>query len=132
MLSFLSIAPQEVVWRAQETVRELNRQPHLLLRIDITGLVFPHRDAPAFVRIALDRRRFVSSWITEISADSRTLSGYFAVDDAERGTIEFGYGSRVVGRVERPFDGRQVARLDRARLPKNIVIVSREYLGDKR
>jgi hypothetical protein len=131
-ISYVAVAPQEIRWSGQETVRELGGQPHLLLRLDVTGSLFPHRNAPAFLRIVRSAREGIVSWIAEVSPDGRTLSGYFGVDDATKGMIEYGYGQTILGRLERPFDATEVKRLDRARLPRETVIVTTEYLKGRR
>jgi hypothetical protein len=111
----------EFRWAGREVVRELNDRPHLLLRVEITGAFFPLRDAPAFVRIVRESGQVAESWFAEASEDGTTLVGYFPPGTDAEGIVEFGYGNKVMGRVSQPFTARGVERLDRARLPREVV-----------
>jgi hypothetical protein len=122
----------ELSWQAGEVVRELDDRPHLLMRIRLRGGSFPQLDAQPFVRV-LGRRDSSESWFAEVSEDQSSLSGYFSVDaPAAQGIIEYGYGSRVMGRAPGPFDPVKVRRLERDRLPKDLVPVTQQYIERKR
>ena len=122
----------ELTWRADEVVREIDDRPHLLARVEISGTYFPQRAAEPFVRVVVGRRRAVESWFAEVSDDNQHLRGYFPVDLPRRGAIEFGYGHRVMGRLPGRFDAGAVTRLDRHRLPRDVVVVSARYVAGKR
>lgn len=116
---------------AKEVIRELDYKPHLLTRITIRGMHFPHRSAEPFMRIAVGRRKPVSAWFAEIADDEQGLAGYFPVDLPARGTIEFGYGSQVMDRFTLAFDARKLARLDRKQVEKGAVEVTTKFLQAK-
>jgi hypothetical protein len=121
----------ELSWHAREVVRELDDRTHLLLRIRIRGGSFPQLDAPPFVRV-LGRRRSVESWFAQVAEDGSSLSGYFPVDARIlEGVVEYGYGSRVFGRVPAPFDPLEVERLERPRLPEDLVVVTEQFIRRK-
>lgn len=125
------LGQSEMSWEAGEVVRELDDRPHLLLRIQILGASFPHLDAQPFVRL-LGRRTLVESWFAMVAENKRSLSGYFGVDaPMVEGIIEYGYGSRVFGRIPAPFDPSKVKHLDRERLPADLVEVTEKYLRRK-
>jgi hypothetical protein len=122
----------EVSWQAAEVVRELDDRPHLLLRIRLRGGSFAQLDAQPFVRV-LGRRAASESWFAEVSEDQTSFSGYFSIDaPAAPGIIEYGYGSRVMGRLPGPFDPGKVKRLERDRLPKDLVPVTQQLIDRKR
>jgi len=112
------ITPMEATsWNAKEVVKEVNRKPHLLVRLEVHGSYFPSRAAPPFVRIVPDEGNPVDAWFTEETPDNRSLVGYFPVDLPQAGRIEFGYGDAVVGRVRAALDAGKIPRLDRNRIP---------------
>ncbi|NEM06057.1 hypothetical protein [Geodermatophilus normandii] len=101
-------------WRARETVREVAAGPHLLLRLDVLGPTFPHRDVVPFVRLS-DGRSSTAALMTEVSDDGTSLHAYFPTDVPLTGRIEFGYGSEVLGTL--PIEtGGEVERLEMARI----------------
>lgn len=122
----------ELSLRAQEVVKEIDDRPHLLVRIEIGDGYFPHRAPEPFVRIVRSKGKTEASWFTAISDDNRRLMGYFSTDLPRQGTVEFGYGSEVLGRLRVRFESKAVVRLDRERLSKDVVVVSAEYLKSKR
>lgn len=111
----------EFRWAGREVVRELNDRPHLLLRVEIAGALFRLRDAPAFVRIVREGGQVAESWFAEVPDDGTALVGYFAPGTNVEGIVEFGYGNEVMGRASQPFTAKRVERLDRARLPREVV-----------
>jgi hypothetical protein len=118
----------EVSWQADEVVRDLNDRPHLLTRIQLRGASFPQLNAQPFVRV-LGRRRSVESWFAEVADDQSSLTGYFALNTPlAAGVIEWGYGSRVWGRITGRFDDRNIQRLERERLPRNVVPVTEQLI----
>jgi len=122
----------ELRWQAQEVVREVDHRPHLLVRLAVQGGYFPHRAAVPFVRIIAGGRTVTEAWFTEITGDSSALMAYFATDLPADGIIEFGYEEQVLGRVPAVFDGKQIQRLDRKRLPVEVIETTSEYLREKR
>jgi hypothetical protein len=118
-------------WQAREVVKEIDDRPHLVARVEIAGTYFPHRAPEPFVRIVRGDQEVIESWFADISDDNRKLIGYFPVDVPLRGIAEFGYGQEVMGRIELA-EGPQaegVQRLDRQRLPDDLVVVSAEHLA---
>jgi hypothetical protein len=128
---FLSPKPSELLWQAREVIKNVDERPHLVVRIDISGAYFPHRAAEPFVRIVTDRDQVVFNWFAEVADDNRGLVGYFPTDLPGRGTIEFGYGGKILGRAWVEFESKAVKKLDRTRLAKEVVEVSAEYLKTK-
>lgn len=122
----------ELTWQAQEVVREVDHRPHLLLRVTVRGGYFPHRAPVPFLRIAEVGEAAVRAWFTEISGDSSAMVGYFATDVPRGGVIEYGYDDEVLGRVPARFSAGPVKRLERERLPGNVVEVTRGFLEEKR
>jgi hypothetical protein len=121
----------ELSWQASEVVRELDDRPHLMTRIQLRGGSFPHLDAQPFVRVR-GRRVSVESWFAEVADDQASLTGYFPVDASMAdGVIEYGYGSRVFGRVPGPFDPLRVEHLDRDRLPRDLGLVTERFIRRK-
>jgi hypothetical protein len=124
-------ARSELSWQAGEIVRELDDRPHLLTRIVLKGGSFPQLDAQPFIRV-VGRREALESWFAEIADDGTSMSGYFAVDAPPTdGIIEYGYGSRVWGRIPGPFDPLKIERLERERLPQEVVPVTHRYIRRK-
>lgn len=123
--------PTDLSWQGREVVREIDDRPHLLVRIDIRDGHFPQRAPVPFARIA-GRRERVDSWFAEIAEDERTLHAYFPTDVPRSGVLEFGYGATVMGRVSLEFREEAVRRLERERLPKEVVRVSRDLLLQQR
>lgn len=110
----------EFRWTGREVVRELNDRPHLLLRVEIRGAYFPLRAPEPFIRIVREEGT-VESWFAEVAEDHAALRGYFPPGTDTDGILEFGYGAKVMGRVGQPFTPKAVERLDRTRLPRDVV-----------
>lgn len=104
-------------WSGAEVVLDLWRRPHLLIRIRVTGVFFPHRDAEPFVEVGETRSRFV-----RIAQDSLTAEAYFDRPPDEGGAVRFGYGRRVHAISRRPYSSARVKRLDRDLLPPETVV----------
>ena len=113
---------------AKEVVRELNGRPHLVVRIEVSGDHFPDRDAQPFVIIRVGRQKYFKDLFTEVSPDNSGLVGYFPVHIPPKGEIAFGYGDEIWGFVEGGLTAEQVTRLDRKKLPKEIVIADEEFV----
>jgi hypothetical protein len=123
------VQPIQVSWQAQEVVREIAGRPHLLLRVTIRGGYFPQRALVPWVRLAAGEAVPARAWFTEISDDSNELRGYFPTDVSLDGTVEYGYGPQVYGRALDRFDAGAVTRLDRGRLPTDVIDTTRAYLA---
>jgi hypothetical protein len=120
--------PPQLTWQAEEVVREIDGRPHLLVRVSIRGGFFPQRALVPFVRLVDGDKPSVRAWFTEIRDDSNELLGYFPTDMTGGGVLECGYGQDVVGRSSIRFDPRSIKRLDRARLPKGMTVVTGAYM----
>jgi hypothetical protein len=112
----------------KEVVKILDERPHLLLRLEVSGEYFPHRDAPPFVMLQRGETEFIKDLFTEVSPDNQMLLGYLRVDLPTGGSIVFGYGDEIWGTVPGEFNMESVARLDRERLPENLVIVDADFM----
>lgn len=114
--------------RIKEVVKILNDRPHLLVRVEVSGEYFPHRNAPPFILIKTGRKRTFKDLFTEVSPDNHNLLGYLPVDIPIGGIIEFGYGDEIWGSVPGVVDAESVERLDKQRLSKEIVVVDGEFM----
>lgn len=113
--------------RVFETLLELFERPHLLVAIEVRGALFPHRNAQPFVRVANADGRGPRSWITRVAEDGSAITGYFATDARiDGGTLEFGYGNAVYGRI--PSFRAEVDKLDRRALDVEPVVVTTELI----
>lgn len=118
-------------WSAKEVIKEIDKKPHLLIRIEISGSHFPHRALEPFMKIRVNKEEIMSSWFTDVSRDNSKLIGYFPIDLPSKGVIEFGYGNQVMGIVDEKIDFDVISHLDREQLPEKVVAVSVKYLKAK-
>ncbi|HII81638.1 MAG TPA: hypothetical protein HA261_14910 [Methanosarcina sp.] len=118
--------------QAREVVRVLDNQPHLLVRMEISGEYFPHRAPHPFVMIKVNEKEYFKDLFTEVSPDNQKLLGYLPINIPSKGVIVFGYGDEIWGAVPGEFDKESVTRLDKKRLPKEIVIVDDDFLRRKK
>lgn len=126
MWEHLTASTRDFSLRAEEVIREITPRPHLLLRITVLGPRFPHLDSEPFVRIVGTREK-AEAFMTEISADEKELRAYFPTDTAVSGSVEFGYASKVVGRI--PIRRLKIARLDMKRVESEVHRVTRRSPG---
>jgi hypothetical protein len=108
----------------KEVVRVLNDRPHLLVRVEVSGEYFPHRAPHPFIRIKVGNEKYFNDLFTEVSPDNQKLLGYFPVNVPARGIIEFGYGAEIWGTVPAEFSAKSVTRLNREKLPKDLVVTN--------
>lgn len=120
--------PPQLFVQAHEVVKEIDDRPHLLVRIDISGPFFPHRAPEPFVRIITSERLTVECWFADVLDNNRKLVGYFPVDLPDDGMIEVGYGDELMATLPAEFRSEAVIRLDRERLPEEVVVVTAEFL----
>ena len=118
------IESERLHWEARQVVRDLNNEPHLLMRVKLSGTFFPQRSEEPFVRVGDIRSRFA-----EISDDGQSVRGYFDRPLAPRGVVEFGYGNDVILRVRSRFSPDGVRMLDPKRLPPKTRFRER-FFGD--
>lgn len=107
--------------QTKEVVRVLNNQPHLLVRIIIKGGYFPFKSVDPLIRIETNKETYSNNLFAEISPDNSKIIGYFPIN-IQSGTIEFGYEDEIWGSLPGKFNTESITRLDREKLPKNIVI----------
>lgn len=112
----------------KEVIKTLDKRPHLLVRVEVSGEYFPHRDAPPFVVIRSGRDRSFKDLFTEVSPDNQKLIGYLPVDLPEGGVIEFGYGNEIWGAVPVELTRESVERLDRERIDREVIVVDRAFM----
>jgi hypothetical protein len=108
----------------------LNDRPHLLVRIAIDGDHFPFRSVDPLIRIAIGRETYVGQLFAEVAPDQSKIIGYFPVD-VPKGSIEFGYEDEIWGTLPGEFVEESVSRLERKRLPKDIVVVDHEFMRNR-
>jgi hypothetical protein len=128
----MELPHEDLSWQAREVVREVDHEPHLLVRLAVAGGYFPQRALVPIMRIVQGDEIVAHSWITEISADNRTLLGYFPTDLPEEGVIEFGYPDQPLGRLRVELGGDAIRRLDRHRVDERVVEASSDYIRRKR
>lgn len=118
--------------QAREVVRVLDDRPHLLIRVEVSGEYFPHRAVHPFVMVKVGEQEYFKDLFTEVSPDNEKLIGYLPINIPSNGIIVFGYGNEIWGAMPGEFDTASVARLDRNKLPKDIVIVDDNFLRRKK
>jgi hypothetical protein len=114
------IESERLQWEARQVIRDLYHEPHLLLRLKLTGTQFMHLSEEPFVVVGGTRSRFV-----KIAEDGSAACAYFDEPLPLRGRIEFGYGNDILLRFPRTFDTGSVKRLDPKKLPKNTKLLER-------
>lgn len=117
--------------QAKEVVRVLNDRLHLLVRIIIDGNHFPFRSVDPLIRIAVGNEKYFNDLFAEVAPDNSKIIGYFPVK-IPKGTIEFGYEDEIWGTLPDEFSPESVSRLDRKRLPKDVVIVDDGFLQGRK
>ena len=103
-------------WEARESLLDVNGVPHLFLRIKLTGTEFP---LVAQVPQAWVGKTFAKHVL--ITEDRRTVRAYFDSPPPEGGEIYFGHLGKAELRFG-PFRTATLVKLDRSRLPKNVVL----------
>lgn len=116
----------------KEVVKVLNDRPHLLVRMTISGSYFPHRAPHPFIHVRVGEREYFTDYFSEVSDDNQKLIGYLPVDFPEKGVIEFGYGNEIWGTIPGEFSRDSVQTLDRQRLPRDILIVDRDFVNRRK
>jgi len=106
----------EVRIEAKEVVRDLFGKPHVFLRIRLTGWHFPHR---AQEPVALVGE--VVSRMVLIDQDELTANCYFDHDLPRAEIVSFGYGKTILWDFNLPEGVFAIPRLERSRLPKELV-----------
>ncbi len=119
------IESERLRWEARQVLRDLHQEPHLLMRLKLTGTYFPQRALEPFVIVGKVRSRFV-----EITDDGLSANAYFDEPLPEGEKPEFGYGEEVLLRFPRAFDNDAFQPLDPERLPRNTRFTAR-FLGDQ-
>jgi len=100
-------------WEAKEVVRDVAGRPHLMIRVRLTGPVFPERALEPVVRIGAIKARMV-----EIEKPGNAARAYFDRRPPDEGVIEYGYDDDDVWyRFPRRFTYAGMPQLDRERLP---------------
>lgn len=98
----------------REVVRDVAGHPTVLWRLTLTGWHFVDRDSKAFMVVGDAVSDFV-----RITLDG-VAHGYFGRRIPEAKRVSFGYGRVVAWDFDLDLDGK-VERLDRARLPKDVL-----------
>lgn len=103
-------------WEAREVMLDVNGRPHLFVMIKLTGTEFPVIAQIPQVWVGEVHAKYV-----RIDENRRIVRAYFDVPPPEGGTIYFGH----LGKAElsfRQFNPTIMVRLDRSRLPKNVIL----------
>ncbi|MBL7748887.1 MAG: hypothetical protein JNM19_15725, partial [Chitinophagaceae bacterium] len=96
----------------------------------ITGMTFPHKDAPVFVRLR-NEKQTEECWMTTIAENDQALYGFLPVDTALRGDVEFGYGDTVIA-IFKSIKWELTRRLEDAKVEKDVIAVNKEWLKKMR
>ena len=107
---------ENLKWEARESLLDIDSVPHLFLRIKLTGTEFPLIAQIPQVWVGETFARHVL-----ITEDRRTVCAYFDVPPPEGGVIFFGHLRKAELRFGR-YRPTSPVRLDRSRLPKNVVL----------
>ncbi len=97
----------------REIVRDVAEQPHVFIRVRLSGWHFPERAPEPFLVIGNVVSKFVL-----IDQDQKTADAYFDVKLPAAKRVSFGYGKMVSWDFDVTVDPKRIDRLDRARLPK--------------
>lgn len=116
----LPIRSDKLSWSARQVVRDIDGEPHLMLRVSLRGTRFEHRALGPFVRAGELETRMV-----KIADDGLTAHAYFDRPIRSDATIEFGYEDTAYLRFPGRYAGRLVRSLDFERIPKGTRFVER-------
>lgn len=122
----MGIRQPEYSLSIRQVVKVFNSTPMLMTKVSIGGGRFPHFDAPEFVRFT-NSTGTVDAFFTEISADQKTLSGYFPVTATVSGEISFGYGTHVWGTFDSARHG-DIALLEKEKLSRAVVPLTHAWI----
>jgi hypothetical protein len=100
----------------REVVRDVDGRPQVFLRIKLAGYHFPHRSSEPFLLVGDVVSRFVV-----IDRDETTARAYFDRMLPRVNQISFGYGNRIGVDFDFAVGDAQLERLDRGRLPKDVL-----------
>jgi len=119
------IEDEHLQWEARYLVQNLNKEPHLLLRLKISGTFFPQRALEPFVLVEKIRSKFV-----KISKDGKIAYAYFTEPLKGGGIIQFGYGQEILLKFPKPFGKEKLKLLEVDRLPKNVRFLKKFFTDD--
>jgi hypothetical protein len=107
---------KDVRLELREVVRDVFGKPHIFIRVRLTGWRFPGRAPKPFMVIG-----DVVSRVVIIDQNGLGANGYFdkPLPAAER--VSVGYGKIIQWEFDLPIRPKEILRLDRARLTKEIV-----------
>jgi hypothetical protein len=128
MVAFTYLRPVELQITADEVLREVDKRPHMTLRIAIRGGSFPLRALELFARIGSTDKP-VKALFAEVDDDERGMRAYFATDVRMRGTLTVGYGSEVTATIPLDEVNLKPTRLDEAKIKGAFHRVTRDDLG---
>ena len=121
------IESEKLRWEARQVLRDFDDEPHLLLRLTLSGTRFIQRAQIPFV-VANGE---VLAYFTEIAEDEMSVRTYFDRPLPEGSRIEFGYGAAVMLRFPGAFSGEKARWLEPERLPTGIRFF-KAFFGDER
>lgn len=104
-----------VTWSAAEVLHDFDGRPHLVVRVELSGVFFELRALEPWVRIG-----DVESRLVLIDPDGTRARAYFDRWPPDSDEIRFGYGEQTVLTIHGRYDQSILQKLDRERLPRNI------------
>jgi hypothetical protein len=111
---------ETVSWAAREVVRDFEERPHLVVRLELSGVYFAPRAQVPFIRVGKVQSRLVL-----LDPDGQHARGYFDQPLPDRGQIVFGYGDQVVLVIHDRYRKSALGALDRRRLAKGTRLYER-------
>jgi hypothetical protein len=107
---------KDVRVEVREVVRDVFHRPHIFIRVRLTGWRFPGRAAEAFMLIG-----DVVSRKVIINPNGLGANGYFDKPLPRANRVSFGYGKVIRWDFDLAIRPKEIIRLDRAQLSKEIV-----------
>lgn len=107
---------ENLSWEAGERIREVHGRPRLFVRVKLTGTMFPLR-----AQIPQVWAGDIFAEYVEVDENRLAVRAYFDRVPPEGEPLYFGHLGQAELRFE-PFEPHKVEKLDRSRLPKDVVL----------
>ena len=107
---------EDVKVEIREVIRDVERKPHVFIRVRLRGWHFPERAPEPFLVIG----EIVSKFVL-IDPAGKSADAYFDIRPPVAKRVSFGYGNIISWDFDVTVDPSGIVPLDRARLPKRFV-----------